>query len=140
MTSTVVVSIGAIVLLLALFGGSAVALFAYLPKVLSPRNDVSESVEVRIAELELKIAALPSIWEDERLRAKRSADSARKARKDAEDKLDQVQELIEANVAIPGVDETLGGEEQLRFMYPRLGDPPAADRRERVAAVAHLLR
>jgi len=140
MTSTVVVSIGAIVLLLAVLGGGAVALFVYLQKVLVVRSDPGEALEVRMAGLELKVNALPSIWEDERNRAKRSADAARKARKDAEDQLDEVKELIEANVAVPGGDETFGPPGELLPMPTRLGDPTPPDRRERVAAVAHLMR
>lgn len=134
------VSIGAIVLLLGLFGGSAVALFAYLPKILTLRNDPGDALEIRVAELELKVLALPSLWEEERKRALRAQDAGRKSRKDAEDKLEEVQELIEANLAVPGVDEALGDQHELHPVPTRLGDAPAADKRERVAAIAHLLR
>lgn len=134
------VTIGAIVLLLAVFGGGTVALFTYLPKVLTLRNDPADSMEVRMAALELRMDSLPPLWKEERDRAKRSADSARKARKDAEDKLEEVQELIETNTQILGGDETFSDQTELLAVPTRLGDPTPADRRERAAAVAHLLR
>jgi len=140
MTSTVVVSIGAIVLLLCLLGGSAVALLTYASKFFAPRNDVNDSMEVRMAALELRMDSLPPLWKEERDRAKRSADAARKARTDAENKLEEVQELIEANLAVPDVDEAHGDQREMFPVPTRLGDPTPSDRRARVQAVAHLMR
>jgi len=143
MTSTVVVSVAVITLALLVLGAGVVAAFAYLRSQMPEKNvdgTVAEGFGARLAAVEIQVQGLPSLWEDERNRAKRDADSARKARKVAEDKLEEVEELIEAGLEPGGENATRSDQVEMQPMSTRLGDPPASDRRERVEAVAHLLR
>jgi len=140
MISTVVVSVGAVVLGLALLGAGTAALFVYVRREIMKDKRDEAPMELRLAALELTVQGLPSIWEDERARTQRAADAARAARKSAEDKLEEVQELIESQEELPLLDEGGIEERGVPPMRARLGDPPAPNRRERAAAVAHLLR
>jgi len=147
MISTIVVSAIAVVVSLGLLGGGAAALFVYLKRNLSdgkPAGQAPEAVMagygMRLAELEITVKGLPSLWEEERKRADRAADSARKARASAEEKLAEVEEIIEANEGVPGLDEPAELELQLQPMRANMGVPAEAGLQERVAAVAHLMR
>jgi len=140
MTSTVLVSIGAVTLALLILGAGAAALFVYLRREFKPAVADQGPLELRVAQLELQVRELPSIWEDERKRAKRSADAARAARKSAEEKLEEVAELIEANEQIP-IEYGEGSEAPGMLDMPG-GLAPAHESgvQERVANVAHLMR
>lgn len=147
MTSTVVVTIGAVTLALLILGAGAAALFVYLRQNLTPTKSAGSVMEelvfghgVRLAELEIAVEGLPSLWEAEKKLAKRDADSARKARTAAAEKLEEIEEIVAANGELPGGNEALGDQLEMQPMLTRLGDPTPTDRRERVAAVAHLLR
>jgi len=140
MISTVVVTIGAVTLAILLLGASGAALLVYLRRELGSENSLGGLVEqygIRISQLEVSVEGLPSLWEEERRRAKRDADSARKAREHAEAKLEEVQELIKENAGLPEPD---GGDLELPEMRSRLGLPRQENHQDRVAAVAHLLR
>ncbi len=140
MTSTVVGSVAAITVALLVLGAAVVAVFVYLRRELHVETDPKEALELRVATLELQIQEFPSLWEEERKRAKRSQQAANAARKDAEEKLEEVAELLEAGEQLP-IEYGEGVEEAgVQPMRTRLGDPPAADRVERVAAIAHLMR
>lgn len=140
MTSTVVVAIGAVTLALLVLGSSAAALFVYLRGEARPPSSRQEGLGVRVAELEVIVRGLPSLWEEERQRAKKQADSAKQANRESARKLEQVEELIEAGLEVPGGNEKGGDQFEMLPMQPRLGDPPSPDRKERLEAVAHLLR
>jgi len=140
MTSTVVLSVASITLALLVLGAGVVGAFSFLRREALPPSAHQEGLGERVAELEVVVRGLPSLWEEERQRAKKQADSAKTANRDAARKLEEVEELIEANLALPGVDEAGGDQLELRPMSTRLGDPPTSDRRQRVEAVAHLLR
>jgi len=143
MTSTVVVAISAVTLALMMLGASAAALLVYLRREFQserPAGNLMEEHGVRIAQLEVMVEGFPSLWEEERKRAKRDADSARKSRSVAEEKLAEVEELIQAGSEFPGGDAAVVDQLEMQPLHPRLGDPPASDRRERLEAVAHLLR
>jgi len=143
MTSTVLVSVAAITLALALLGAGMVVAFVYLRRefaVEKPHGSQLESLSARVAEIELQVKGLPSLWEDERKRAKRDADAARKARGVAEEKLAEVEALIEAGQELPLLNGEGGEAPGMQQVRVRLGDAPAPDKEARLQAVAHLLR
>jgi len=140
MVTTILVSIGAVTFSLLVLGGGAAALFTYLRQNIPEKATGFEHAEARIAALEVKIEGFPSLWEEERKRAKRSQDSARKSHEAAASKLEEVQELIDENANVPTLDGVRGEEGEVHYMPPRLGDAPAPDVADRVAAIAHLLR
>jgi len=140
MTSTVVVSVAAIVVALLLLGAAAVAAFVYLRREFTPAVADQGPLELRVMQLELAVRELPSIWEDERKRAKRSADAARAARKSAEEKLEEVEELIEANEQLPLLDGTGSQADGVYDVPGGLAPAPDPGVAERVANVAHLMR
>ena len=97
-------------------------------------------MEVRIAKLEMEIKALPSLWEEERKRAERSADSARKARASAQAKLEQVEEILEGDgdEEIPFGDAAGGEIRELQPVLPGLGGNATEGIHERAEALKHL--
>jgi len=139
----IIAASGAVVLSLLILGSAATALFVYLRRVLAvekPHGNDLESLSARVADIEIQVKGLPSLWEDERKRAKRDADAARKARSVAEEKLAEVEELLETHGEIPGGHEEVLDRQGVLPLSARLGDPPASDKQERIAAIAHLLR
>jgi len=147
MTSTVVVTIGAVTLALLLLGVSGAALLVYLRREWGSEKRGGYVLEelvnghgIRISELEVLTAGMPSLWEDERKRAKRDADSARKARQFAEEKLEQVEELIAENTELPLGDGEGGGAREMHPVSTGLAPDHEPGIEDRVAAVAHLLR
>ena len=140
MTSTVVVSVASITLALLLLGAGVVGAFVFLRREAQPPSSHQEGLGVRVAELEVVVRGLPSLWEEERQRAKKQSDSAKSANREAARKLEEVEELIEAGLGIPGGDAAGGDQLEMQPVHTRLGDPTAPDRRQRVEAVAHLLR
>lgn len=137
---TILVSVGAVVAGLLILAAGAVGLYVYLRQQSPPPSGHQEGLGERVAELEVLVRGLPSLWEEERQRAKKQADSAKQANREAARKLEEVEELIEAGLEIPGGNEAGSNPLEMQPMPTRLGDPPASDRRERVEAVAHLLR
>jgi len=140
MTSTVVVSVASITFALLLLLAGVVGAFVYLRSQARPPSGRQEDLGVRVAELEVIVRGLPSLWEEERQRAKKQADSAKSANREAARKLEEVEELIEAGLEVPSGNAPRGDQLEMQPMPTRLGDPTAPDRRERVDAVAHLLR
>ena len=140
MTSTVVVSVASITFALLVLGAGVVGAFVFLRREAQPPSSHQEGLGVRVAELEVIVRGLPSLWEEERQRAKKQADSAKQANRESARKLEEVEELIEAGLEVPGGNAQGSDQFEMQPMHPRLGDPPTADRKERVEAVAHLLR
>ncbi len=140
MLSTVVISVASITVALLLLGAGVVGAFVFLRREAQPPSSHETGLGERVAELEVLVRGLPSLWEEERQRAKKQADSAKAASRDAARKLEEVQEIIEANAEIP-LGHAAGSDQfEMQPMPTRLGDPPQPDRAERVSAVAHLLR
>jgi len=141
MISTVVVSILAVTVALMVLAGSSAALFMYLRREIGAGNPTGEALETRVATLELQILNFPSLWEEERKRAGRSADSARKRDEAATEKLDSIQELIDAASNISNGDGTSVEEEQMQRVRNDVALPAEAPSgiEDRLAAVAHLL-
>jgi len=147
MISTVV-GIAVVVLLSfsVLMGGGA-TLFMYLRRQIvserGPQSTVQDrlsAIEGAYAALELQVRGLPSLWEDERKRAKRSHDAANTARRSAEEKLEEIEELIEsANGILPTDGEGIPDQGVLP-LRSNMGVPATPGLKERAAAVEHLLR
>lgn len=140
MTSTVVVSVASITFALLLLGAGVVGAFVFLRREAQPPSSHQEGLGVRVAELEVIVRGLPSLWEEERARAKKQADAAKSANREAARKLEEVEELISSGAEISGGDAEGGPQLEMHPLSTRLGDPPAPDREQRVEAVAHLLR
>ncbi len=124
---------------LALMAGVAV-LLTYLRSNSTPASDHQAALGERVAEMEVLVRGLPSLWEEERNRAKKHADAAKQAQRDAQKKLDEVAEIIEAVEQVPGLDAPGGGEVEMQRVLPRLGGPAQPGQENRVAAIAHLMR
>jgi len=124
---------------LALMAGLAV-LLTYLRGNSTPASDHQVGLGERVAELEVLVRGLPSLWEEERQRAKKHADAAKTAQRDAARKLEQVEEIIEAAEQVPGLDEATGGEREMQRVLPRLAGSAQPGQEDRVAAIAHLMR
>jgi len=140
MISTVVVSSVAVAVLLTLLLGGTAALFTYISRSLALTNAPGKAVEARLASLELTVKGLPSLWEEERKRAERAADSARKARTAAEKILAEVPELEPADEGVLTLDGAGSDEPEMRYVRPGLAPPIDKGFPDRVAAIAHLLR
>lgn len=143
MTSTVVVSIGAVTLALLVLGAGAAALFTYLRREFKSERASQvdhKHYESRIVALELQVQGLPSLWEDERRRAKQNNDSAKAARRAAEAKLDEVEDLLESREQLSFVDAEGGGAGEVQHVPSGLAPPADPSLAEKVAAVAHLMR
>lgn len=140
MISTVIAGSIAAVFALGVLGLGAAALFWGIRHTMAVQNAPAASLEGRLAAVELKVDGLPSLWEEERKRAKRSQDSARKAREDADSKLAAIAEYEQSAGDVRGGDEGGGEEVEMHHVLPRLGPPTEPGVDERVAAIAHLLR
>jgi len=121
-------------------GAGTVGALSYLRASERPSNDPQTTLGVRVAELEVIVRGLPSLWEEERERAKKHSNSAKAANRDAERKLEEVAELVASGVEAFGGDEAGSDPVGMQPVSTRLGDPTAPDRRQRVEAVAHLMR
>lgn len=77
-------------------------LAGYLGTFPEPRNPVGTDLEPRLAALEVKVAGLPSLWEEERQRAFKAADRARKAEARAEEILASVEGIEEPGLELFG--------------------------------------
>lgn len=145
MTSTVVFTMGAIILAVALVAPGVVALSVILRRESSPPTGTGEAPEplaLRVAELEIKVAELPSLWEHERARAERAADSARKARKSAEKKLakiaDDTDDEFEGDIRdFPPLDALRGDNGAVQHVLPGLGGATTPDLMARARAVGY---
>ena len=140
MTSTVVVSVASITLALLVLGASVVGAFVYLRQTTVPASTGQAGLEERVAGLEVTVRGLPSLWEEERQRAKKHADAAKTANRDAARKLEEVAEIVEAVEQIPGLDEAGGGQIEMQRVLPRLAGTAQPGQEDRVAAIAHLMR
>ncbi len=140
MISTVVVSGVAVAILLALMLGGAAALFTYISRTNALTNAPGKAMESRLASLEITVKGLPSLWEEERKRADRAADSARKARTAAEKILAEVGEVEDPGQGVPEFDGAGGEQLEMSYVRPGLASPIDPDFQNRVASVAHLLR
>ena len=140
MMSTIIVGSIAAVVGMSLLLLAAAALFWGIRHTMSVENAPVIAMEGQLAALELTVAGLPSLWEEERKRAKRAQDSARKSREDADAKLEAVLELQESAGELREGNEEGSGELGMQPLLPRLGSPPDPGIHERAAAVAHLVR
>lgn len=140
MMSTIIAGSIAAVVVLSLLGLMAAALFWGIRQTMSVENAPVASMEGRMAAMELTIAGLPSLWEEERKRAKRAQDSARKSREDADAKLLAIAEYEESGSELRPEYEEGGGEPEMHPVFPRLGATADPGLQARANAVAHLLR
>ena len=140
MILTIVAVALAVVFVLGVLGLGATALLQVIRRTERELGAPNEEVEVRLASLEVTVAGLPSLWEEERKRAKRAQDSARKDREHAEAIREQVSEAIEGSEELR--DDDVQGEPELGVhdMRANMGVPAATGLADRAAAVAHLLR
>jgi len=111
----------------------------YMRRIIGAESSPQGALEVRVSELEVKIQSLPSLWEEERKRAKRSQQAAETARRSADEKLEEVQELIEEHGDLPAVNENGSDGQRVQPLRTNMGISPTPGIEERVAAVAHLL-
>lgn len=140
MTSTVIAGSIAAVVALGFLMVAAAALFWAIRQTLAVENAPVVAVEGRLAALEVLVAGLPSLWEEERRRAKKAQDSARKSHEAANAKLQTILELEESGGELREVDEDGSGGLEMQPVLPRLGSPPDPGLHERAQAVAHLMR
>jgi hypothetical protein len=119
--------------------GASVAAFSYLRRNPPLERSSNSGLELRIAELEIQIKGLPSLWEEERLRAKRSQQAAEAARKSAEEKLEQVAGIIDEEPDVLNLDDRRSEQSELSQMRQNMGVTPQAGIEDRLAEVAHLL-
>ncbi len=140
MLLTIVAVALAVVFTLGSLGLGTAALLQVIRRTEREISAPGEAVEVRIAALEVVVQGLPSLWEEERKRAKRAQDSARKDREHAEDLRAEVSEAIEGAEELRGVDEDGGQIEGVHPMRKNMGVPSRPGLQERAAAVAHMLR
>jgi hypothetical protein len=138
--TSLVVGLSSVILVIAVSVSGVAGLSAYLWRIFIEQNAPGEAMEVRIAKLEMEIKALPSLWEEERKRAERSADSARKARASAQSKLDQLEEIIEGeeDEEIPFDDAAGSRNRELQPVLPGLGGNATEGIHERAEALKHL--
>jgi len=140
MVTTVLVSVAAVVFGLGFLGLGATAVYVYLlrsrPVIVEPQT----AVEVRVAALEVSVAGLPSLWEDERARSKRDKDRALAAERSVEEKLAELEERTAAGEDVLTGDGEGGAGSGMLHLQPRLGQPHEPGIHERAAAVEHLLR
>lgn len=147
MTTTILLTVGSIFTALALLGMGAAGLTVYLRRsqaaTVAP-GLVSESrlavLEGKLAAVEVTVKGLPSLWEEERRRAKHSQDAARKDRASAEALREQVEEVLEAVDDVPDEHAAGGGGAGLQPMQPGVGDAAQSSLHERAASIAHLMR
>jgi len=130
----------AVVFTLGSLGLGAAALLQVSRRTEREMHAPTEAVEVRIAALEVTVAGLPSLWEEERKRAKRSQDSARKDREHAESVREEVADAIEGSEDFRPVDESGSPEPGVLPMRANMGVAPNPGIHERAAQMSHLLR
>ena len=138
LTTIIAVAVSAVVGICSLIGAFVWA-FTYLRRNPPLESSSQSGQELRIAELELQIKGLPSLWEEERLRAKRSQQAAEAARKSAEEKLEQVAGLIEEGTDVLSLDERRSEEGRVPTVRQNMGVAPTPGIEDRLAEVAHLL-
>jgi len=124
--------------LTALVAGSA-GTFLYVYRKISSESRPQAGYEERIVALELQVQGLPSLWEEERARAKRLKDSAEAARRSADKKLEEIEEHEQSQLDLPAFDGAGIEEPEMFPMRRNMGVPTEAGIQERAAAVAHLL-
>jgi len=130
----------AIVFTLGSLGLGTVALLRVIASTNRESTAPTEAVEVRLAALEVTVQGLPSLWEEERKRAKRAQDSARKDREHSEQIRAELAEEVE-RVDEFSVPDGEGIEpERVQPMLRRLGGAPSEGLHERAQSVAHLMR
>jgi len=134
------VGVGATFFALSVLGLGAFGILTYSRQTKAVEKAPGEAVEARLAALEVTVMGLPSLWEEERKRAFRYADSARKSEASAEEKLALVEEITDAATDLREPDGDGGEEQWVPTVLPRLGNAPEPNREDRLAAVAHLLR
>jgi len=138
MVTTVAVVAGVVILAFGVLIAGVGGLVAYLDRLHDSRKPDGAPLEIRVAALELKVEGLPALWEDERKRVERAADSARKARASAEKKLEEYEELTDEVGVLPDVDGERGPADGVLDVQPGLGGAPDADLQKRAAALRHL--
>ena len=124
--------------LTALVAGAA-GTFLYVYRKISSESRPRAGYEERLVALELQVQGLPSLWEEERKRAKRLKDAAEAARRSADKKLEEIEEHEQTELGIPAVN---GPGIEAPEMFPvrtNMGVPDSPGIGERAAAVAHLL-
>lgn len=140
MISTVVGVAVVVVLGVSLLSAGAATLFLYLRKTIIAESTPRGALEDRVTTLELQVAGLPSLWEDERKRAKRYNDAAKQARKAADEKLEEIEEIVASNGELPGEHAPAGAQLEMQPVRTNMGVAPASDLAERAAAVEWLVR
>jgi len=140
MIGTIVVgAIAAVVSIGLLMGGAAVA-FTYIRNSAPVQSGPPEALQLRVAELELKIEGMPSLWEEERKRAKRAHQAAESARRLADEKLEEIEEIIAENGSVPVEHEERGEEQRVLPLRKNMGVAPQEGIEERFHAIEHLLK
>ena len=140
METSLVIGLSSVILVIAVSCSGVAGLSLYLYGIFAEKNAPGEAMEVRVAQLEMRVEGLPSLWEEERKRAERSADSARKARASAQAKLDEVEEIIEgATDEDVSFNDVRGSEEgPMQPVLPGLGGSTTEDINAKAEALKHL--
>jgi len=128
-----------------LFARSSRTQTAPTEPVSDPRTALLEAFGVRLGALESVVKGLPSLWEEERDRAKKHADRASAAYRGAEQILAGIENPEDDEGEDPGLfddDEEGGGVRRLHELQERMGLPPTDDeaelRNRAQAAIAEL--
>ena len=143
MLSTVLVSIAAVVGACVLIGVGAAAAALYRgdsrnirPPKKAPSSDQEpylQTLAAKVAALEIKLEGLPSLWEEERERAKKHGDRAQQAVRDLEARLTEGDEESDADEDL-SADDAPGGQLGLMPSVPEaVDDDPDAAVKERAA-------
>jgi len=136
---TIVVSAVAVIVTVGVLMGGATVAFTYIRSNAPVSESPQDALQLRVAELEVKVQALPSLWEEERKRAKRAQGAAESARRSAEEKLEEVEEIIAEHGHVPAGDGDGSEQRELLPLRRNMGVSAQAGIEDRVAAVAHLL-
>ena len=139
MVTSILVGVGSVTFALVVLVSTIAGLVVYIRRQFPSDGATQVRVEERLTALELQVKGLPSLWEDERKRAKRAQDAANAARKSAADKLEQIEELIESGEDFRGVNGDSGEDFRMQPVQRHMEVSPPTNLQDRLAAVAHLL-
>jgi len=89
----------------------------------SPKETLLEALAARVAGLEVKVEALPSLWAEERERAKKHADRAGQAVRDLDARMAPSEDESDAYPELPSDDEVIGGPELVLPLREDVGEP-----------------
>ena len=148
MLSTVLVAIAAVVGVLVLIGGGAAAAAMLVdtrrtiraPKKV-PSTDQEpylQTLAAKVAALEIKMEGLPSLWEEERERAKKHGDRAQQAVRDLEARLGEGAEESDASEDLSADDAARSALGLVPPVPEAVGDDPLAAVKERATQALEL--